>query len=98
MVAISSTLREDLYVVYAGRIPDTQSARDSRLPESAGEVDLAGRRHRRPGHDCWRCCRIASRCWRFVRCPKRRRRIRLRRAFQPGIVERVDRDRLNFDA
>ena len=43
MVAIYSTLTEDLYVVYAGQSPDTQVAGYSRVPESAGEVDLVRR-------------------------------------------------------
>ena len=51
MVAISSTLKEDLYVVYAGTQSGYQSARHSRLPESAGEVDLVRWRRRCPGND-----------------------------------------------
>ena len=50
MVAIYSTLKEDLYVVYAGTHPGHQSAGDSRVSESAGEMDLAGRRDRRAGY------------------------------------------------
>ena len=44
MVAIYSTLRDDLYVVYSGQSPGQPDAGDSCVFESAGEVDLAGRR------------------------------------------------------
>ena len=64
MVAIYSTLKEDLYVVYAGRSPDTQPAGDSRVSESAGEMDLAGRRDCRAGHVAGHGAQSASRCWR----------------------------------
>ena len=46
MVAIYSTLREDLYVVYAGQSPGDEVACHSRVLESAGEVDLVRRRYR----------------------------------------------------
>jgi len=39
---IYSTLKEDLYVVFAGQSPDTQLPSHSRVSESAGEVDLLG--------------------------------------------------------
>ena len=51
MVAIYSTLREDLYVVYAGPNPDTNQPGDSRLSESAGEMDLVRRSGRGARHD-----------------------------------------------
>ena len=66
MVAIYSTLKEDLYVVYAGQSPDKQTAGDPRVSESAGEVDLAGRRDRGAGDVCHACCRIDERCWRSL--------------------------------
>ena len=65
MVAVYSTLKEDLYVVYAGRSPETQRAGDPRLSESAGEMGLAGRNWSSSWARSWRWCRTASRCWRW---------------------------------
>ena len=63
MVAISSTLREDLYVVYAGTSPDTNLPGDPCVFESAGEVDLAGWRRRGVWELFWRFCRIGRLLW-----------------------------------
>ena len=60
MVAIYSTLKEDLYVVYAGTQSGHATAGDSRLSESAGEMDLAGWRDRGAGHAAGACCPIAA--------------------------------------
>ena len=49
MVAVESSPLRDLYVVYAGRRPRYESACDSRVHQSAGEVDLV-----------WRDCRGAG--------------------------------------
>ena len=66
MVAIYSTLKEDLYVVYAGRSPDThQPVIHAYLNPLVkwiwlgGAIVVLG--------TLWRWCRIASRFWRCAR-------------------------------
>ena len=68
MVAIYSTLREDLYVVYAGMEPGDASSSDSRVFESAGEVDLAGRRGVVLGTLLALMPNRRATCWCFPRC------------------------------
>ncbi len=50
MVALHSTLIEDLYVIYEGKNPDTGKADHQGLHQSIGELDLDRRHHRRPWH------------------------------------------------
>ncbi len=50
MVAIYSTLKQDLYVVYAGQSPETQMPGGACLSKSAGEMHLVWWRHRRTRH------------------------------------------------
>ena len=59
MVAIYSTLKEDLYVVYAGMNPANQSADAACVHQSAGEVGMVGRHGGGDGHD--RCAGAESR-------------------------------------
>ena len=60
MVAIYSTLRDDLYVVYSGQSPDNADAGDSRVFESTGEMDLAGWSDRGDGDVCGAAAKSAD--------------------------------------
>ena len=68
MVAIYSTLKQDLYVVYAGQNPDTQAPVIHVYLESAGKMDLVRWRGGSARHTGRSACPIAARC---LSCPVR---------------------------